>query len=150
MEEWYPHVTVATVIEEAGRFLMVEERDKASGKLVFNQPAGHVEREEGLMAAALRESLEETAWHIELTGLLGIALYSSPLNDTTYMRTTFIGTAIECKKDVSLDPDIHEVHWLDYESILANSVKMRSPLVIDSIERYRAGIRYPLEFIYGP
>ncbi|MEM8661127.1 MAG: hypothetical protein AAGF35_09605 [Pseudomonadota bacterium] len=66
------------------------------------------------------------------------------------MRTTFIGTAIECKKDVSLDPDIHEVHWLDYESILANSVKMRSPLVIDSIERYRAGIRYPLEFIYGP
>ncbi|MEM8561028.1 MAG: NUDIX hydrolase [Pseudomonadota bacterium] len=150
MAAWYPHVTVATVIEDAGRFLMVEERDKTSGRLVFNQPAGHVERNEDLMAAALRETLEETAWHVELTGVLGIAMYSSPSNGTTYMRTTFIGTAIEYDVDSSLDPDIYQVHWLDYESLLANSDRMRSPLVIESVDRYRAGVRYPLEFIYGP
>ncbi|MBV8341974.1 MAG: NUDIX hydrolase, partial [Gammaproteobacteria bacterium] len=37
-----PKVTVAAVIELSGRFLMVEER--VNRRLLFNQPAGHVER----------------------------------------------------------------------------------------------------------
>jgi hypothetical protein len=37
-----PDVTVAAVVETAGRFLLVEER--INRRRVFNQPAGHVER----------------------------------------------------------------------------------------------------------
>ena len=55
-----PHVTVATIIEDNGRFLMVEEL--AEGRAVFNQPAGHLEADESLIQAALRETLEETGW----------------------------------------------------------------------------------------
>ncbi len=62
MSTWTPRVTVATVIEREGRYLLVEERDKSTGKLVYNQPAGHLEQGESLAQAALRETREETGW----------------------------------------------------------------------------------------
>jgi 8-oxo-dGTP pyrophosphatase MutT (NUDIX family) len=148
MQEWAPHVTVATVIEDGGRYLMVEERDKFSGELVFNQPAGHLEPNESLAEAALRETLEETGWRIVLGGILGSALYTAPGNQVTYLRTTFLGKPLQRVEGASLDPDIHATHWLDYEAILTNSDRMRSPLVIASIERHRQGICYPLDFVY--
>lgn len=149
MSKWQPHVTVACVVEREGRYLLVEERDKSSGVMVFNQPAGHLESGESLCEAALRETLEETGWHVELTGLLGVALYVAPANGETYCRTTFIARALEPAVGATLDPDIHRVHWLDYESMIAISDKMRSPLVLASIERYRRGERYPLDVIYN-
>lgn len=149
MQEWLPHVTVATVIEDGGRYLLVEERDKFSGELVFNQPAGHLEPNESLGQAALRETLEETGWQVELCGILGVALYTAPGNQVTYVRTTFLATPVQLEDGATLDPDIHATHWLDYEAILANSDRMRSPLVIASIEQHRQGICYPLGLIYS-
>ena len=58
---WTPHVTVASVIEQHGHFLLVQERE--SGRTVLNQPAGHLEDGESLVAAVIRETLEETGWH---------------------------------------------------------------------------------------
>ena len=148
MSDWAPHATVATVIEDDGRYLLVEERDKFSGELVFNQPAGHLEPNESLVEAAVRETLEETGWCIELSGVLGIALYTAPGNQVTYLRTTFVGKPICRAEGAKLDPDIHAIHWLDYEEILSNSDRMRSPLVIASIERYRRDTIYPVDFIF--
>ena len=148
MQVWTPHVTVATVIEDRGRYLLVEERDKFSGALVFNQPAGHLEQGETLAAAALRETMEETGWEMELLGILGIALYTAPGNLVTYCRTTFVGRPLRQACASPPDPDIHATHWLDYEAIVANSARMRSPLVVASIEQHRLGICYPLDLIY--
>ena len=149
MSQWIPHITVASVIERDGQYLMVEERDKTTGKLVFNQPAGHLEEGETLVAAARRETLEETGWIIEITAIVGIALYTAPGNGVTYYRTTFLGTPLKAVANAVLEPDIHAVHWLDYEAILTNSAKMRSPLVLAAIEQQRRGIRYPLDLIYS-
>ena len=149
MTAWQPHVTVATVIASGGRYLLVEERDKHSGELVFNQPAGHLEQGETLAAAALRETLEETGWEVRLQGILGVALYTAPANDVTYYRTTFLAAPIGPVADAILDADIHAVHWLDYEAIRANSARMRSPLVLASIELHRRDICYPLDLIYS-
>jgi ADP-ribose pyrophosphatase YjhB (NUDIX family) len=149
MGTWAPHVTVATVIEQEGRYLLVEERDKSSGAMVFNQPAGHLEKSESLQEAALRETREETAWHVELLGILGTALYTAPGNGVTYYRTTFLARPLAPIKDATVDPDIHAVHWMDYEEILARSDRMRSPLVLASIKRHREGLCYPLDMIYG-
>lgn len=150
MQDWAPHVTVATVIEERGRYLLVEERDKFNGELVFNQPAGHLEPAETLADAALRETLEETGWEIELLGILGTALYTAPGNVITYYRTTFLGKPLRRVHATPPDPDIHAIHWLDYEAIVANSARMRSPLVLASIARHRRGLCYPLDLIYSP
>ena len=149
MSDWAPHVTVATVIQRDGKYLMVEERDKNSGELVFNQPAGHLENGETLTAAALRETLEETGWLVELQGVLGIALYTAPGNGITYYRTTFLAKPLRLVENPELDPDIHAVHWLDYESIRANSARMRSPLVLAAIEQQRRGIVSSLDLIYS-
>ena len=149
MRDWVPHVTVATVIEDSGRYLMVEERDNVSGELVFNQPAGHLEAAESLPAAALRETLEETGWEITLVCVQGIALYTAPAKQITYCRTTFLGKPRRQVASAVLDTDIHATHWLDYEAILASSAKMRSPLVLASIEQHRRGVCYPLDLIYS-
>ena len=149
MSDRAPRVTVATVVEREGLYLLVEERDKSSGAMVFNQPAGHLEAGETLLEAALRETLEETAWQVQLQGVLGIALYTAPTNGVTYCRTTFLATPVAELENATLDPDIHKTHWLDYEAILGRSARMRSPLVIASIERHRRGILYPLDLIYG-
>ncbi len=147
MAQWPPHITVATVVFSADKYLMVEERDKVTGELVFNQPAGHLEPGESISEAALRETREETGWEVELTGLLGLALYHAP-NDFVYYRTTFLARPVATLENQCIDPDIDAVHWLSYEEILANSDRMRSPLVIDAIEQYRKGLSSPLELIY--
>jgi 8-oxo-dGTP pyrophosphatase MutT (NUDIX family) len=146
MKTWYPHVTVASVIEREGRFLLVEE-DTAEGR-VFNQPAGHLEPGESLTEAAVRETLEETGHRVRLDGILGMALYTSPANGVTYHRTTFFGASLDTVEDRELDAEIVAVHWLGLAEIRKQSDRMRSPLVLASIEQYLAGQRWPLDLIY--
>jgi 8-oxo-dGTP pyrophosphatase MutT (NUDIX family) len=150
MAQWTPHATVACVVEKNGKYLMVEEVDKMTGKLVFNQPAGHVEDGESLQEAALRETLEETGWRIELVGVLGLVLYRAPKGGVTYFRTSFVARPVANLEDAVLDPDIHAVHWLSYEEVLERSARMRSPVALAVIERHRQGICYPLELIHSP
>lgn len=143
---WLPHVTVATVIERDDKYLMVEER--SNGKLVYNQPAGHLDPNETLQQAAVRETYEETGWKIALQGVVGLALYHSPHNQVTYHRSTFYAQAVSFDETAVLDEGIERALWMTYEDILAESDKMRSTLVIKAIEHYRNGHRYPLSMIY--
>lgn len=146
MNTWYAHATVATVVERHQRFLLVYEN--ADGCSVYNQPAGHLEQNESLIEAAVRETLEETRWTVEPTHVLGISLYQSPGNQVTYLRTTFIARAITENIQLSLDSDIIAPVWLSYKEILQHRQQLRSPLVLRDIEQYRAGIRYPLDILF--
>ncbi|MBQ0831421.1 NUDIX hydrolase [Marinobacter sp.] len=142
---WTPHATVAVVVEDAhGRFLMVEER--SSGRIVFNQPAGHVEEDEAILDAVKREALEETGWDVEPEHFLGLYTYKAPANGVTYYRFCFIGKAREHITD-ELDTGIIAAHWLSLEDIRQLGDKLRSPLVVKSIEDYRSGRCYPLDVI---
>ncbi len=87
--DWQPHITVATIIEDQGRFLLVEELKGEGGRAVLNQPAGHLDPNETLGQAAVRETLEETGWDVELTGVVGLYLYTAPSNGVTYQRVCF-------------------------------------------------------------
>lgn len=143
---WHPHTTVACIVERDGRFLMVEELDQ--GKTVFNQPAGHLDENETLYAAALRETLEETAWEVELTSFLGTYQYYSHHNGITYIRHCFIALPIKHYPERTLDKDIIAAHWLSAEEILAFDFNARSPIVSKVLQDYLSGQRYPLSLIY--
>ena len=145
-DDWYAHVTVATVIEREGRFLLVEE--EAPEGLVINQPAGHLDPGESLVEAAHRETLEETGCEVSIEGLVGIAQYTAPANGVTYMRTTFHGSLIRELEDAQLDKGIVRTLWMTAAEMRADSDRMRSPLVLASVEQYLAGQRWPLELIY--
>ena len=99
--DWKPHITVATIVEDNGRFLMVEEHK--AGRNVLNQPAGHLDPNETLTEAAVRETLEETGWDVEPTGVLGIYLYTAPSNGVTYQRVCFIAKPLKHHPDYQLD-----------------------------------------------
>ena len=142
---WAPHVTVATNVERDGRFLLVYE--EADGKQVYNQPAGHLDPNETLQEAAIRETLEETAWHVTLTGVVGVNLYEAPSNGVTYLRTTFIAEALNQDTERSLDTGIIEAVWLTYEEILERRTQLRSPMTLQIIDEYRAGRRFPMDVI---
>lgn len=141
-----PHLTVATVVERDGRLLFVEEL--SGGEAVLNQPAGHVEPGESLVEAAVRETLEETGWHIDITAVLGIALYRSEQSGTTYHRTTFIGEPLHPQRDAELDSGIIAAHWLTPEEARQHTARPRSPLVLHCMDLYLSGSRYPLDLIY--
>lgn len=147
--EWLPHVTVATVIERDGQYLLVEE--VCSGKQVINQPAGHLDPDETLIEAAIRETAEETGWKIEVTSVLGVALYTSPRNGVTYHRTTFIAKAIEEIENATLDDGIIGPVWMTKAEIQTafEQGRLRSPLVLETVEQYEKGDSYSLDMFYG-
>jgi 8-oxo-dGTP pyrophosphatase MutT (NUDIX family) len=134
---WKPDVTVAAVIERGGRFLLVEERIR--GRLVLNQPAGHLEDGEALLDAVVRETLEETAWRFTPESLLGIYQWRSARGHTT-LRFAFTGSVQGYDADRPLDPPIVATHWFAREEIA-----QRTPLVLRCIEDYLAGRRLSLD-----
>ncbi len=140
-----PHVTVATVVENEQRFLMVKEW--AEGRLVYNQPAGHLEKGESILAAARRETLEETGWQIELEHLLGVYQYDSGTEGISFVRFCFSAKPLYIHKDAELDEGIVETCWLAESELQELCHQMRSPLVLKSIEHYLHGPRYPLTAI---
>lgn len=142
---WTPHATVACVVEQNGRFLLVEEI--SHGERVFNQPAGHIEENESIRDAALRETLEETGWQVELKGLIGLYVYTAPQNGVCYHRYCFSASPIE-KVSAQLDQDIISEHWLTIEEIEALGEQLRSPLVLKCIYDFIEKAPAPLEMIY--
>jgi 8-oxo-dGTP pyrophosphatase MutT (NUDIX family) len=142
---WKPRVTVAVVTERQGRFLMVEEN--VGGLPRFNQPAGHLEDRESLLEAAVRECLEETAWHFQPQALVGVYRWRNDQNSDTYLRVTFCGQCLPAQSGRMLDEDIIAAHWLTLEEIRSRSDQLRSPLVLRSIDDYLQHKRYPLELL---
>lgn len=142
-----PHITVATVIEREQRFLMVEEHIGDLGTaLVLNQPAGHLESGESLLEAALRETLEETAWRCEITGLLGIYQYQPRSLPYSFLRVAFTADALE-DTGAALDQGIERAVWLSEAELAQQAGRHRSPMVQQCISDYRRGQRLPLDLL---
>ncbi|MCQ4248465.1 NUDIX hydrolase [Pseudomonas stutzeri] len=142
---WHPHITVATIVEANGRFLMVEE--SKGGRLVLNQPAGHLEPNETLRQAALRETLEETGWTVELSGVVGIYLYTAPSNGVTYQRVCFAATPLTHDPQRTLDEGITSALWMTRDELAAQPERWRSELILRCIDDYLAGQPYDLAIV---
>jgi 8-oxo-dGTP pyrophosphatase MutT (NUDIX family) len=142
---WRPDLTVAAVVERNGRFLFVEER--VGPRLVFNQPAGHVERGEHLIDAAIRETLEETAWTFVPRALVGVYMWDAPDRQRSFLRIAFTGEVHSHDPNRKLDRGIARAIWLTRDELLARSDRLRSPMVLKCVDDYLAQKRYPLELL---
>lgn len=142
---WTPDITVAAVCEKQGRFLLVEETSKSTQKIVFNQPAGHLEPGETILEAVVRETLEETCCHFTPEALVGLYRLEAA-NGKTYIRYTFSGSVTDVDNNYQLDPDITRTHWMTPDKIRSNS-SLRSPIVSNCINDYLSGVRYPLDIL---
>jgi 8-oxo-dGTP pyrophosphatase MutT (NUDIX family) len=140
-----PEITVAGVTENGGRFLVVEER--INRRLVFNQPAGHVEHGESLLTAVIREVREETAWRFLPKALVGVYLWRSPASGVTTMRFAFEGSVADHDSTQPLDHGIVGTHWLSRSDLLEREDRLRSPLVMRCVEDYLGGQRLPLDSV---
>lgn len=142
---WKPNVTVAAVIERDGRFLLVEEETPEG--LRFNQPAGHLEEGESLVEASIREALEETAHHFVPEYLVGVYQWPRPQGDITYLRFAFGGEVKGEEVGRALDAGIVRPLWMTRDELLATRDRHRSPLILQCVDDWIAGRRYPLELI---
>ncbi len=142
---WKPHVTVAAVIEQDQRFLLVEEQ--TPNGLQFNQPAGHLEQGEDLIAAVKREVLEETAWQFEPEYVVGIQLWRKNPGSPSFLRVCFSGRCHSHNPEQPLDDGIVAAPWLTLDQIKAERHRLRSPLVLTSIDEYLSGQRHPLSLL---
>ncbi len=124
---------------------MVQE--KADGALVFNQPAGHVEVGEDLVSAAVRETYEETGWHVRIESLIGIYSHMQKTNGVHYLRHCFLASPKEQFSSTPPDCDIVRALWLTHDELISVSDQLRSPLVLRAITDYARGDKYPLGLI---
>ena len=141
---WKPNVTVAAVLEQEGKFLLVEEDQQDLG-VQLNQPAGHLEPSESIIQGCVREVLEETAYTFQPQWLIGIYQWHSTATDTTYLRFALSGFVTEFDANQKLDVGILRASWFDLEEIQRRKSHHRSPLVLRCIEDYLAGKRYSLD-----
>lgn len=140
---WKPHVTVATIVEREDRFLMVEESIR--GRLLLNQPAGHLEPDETLTEAARRETFEESGWEVTLTALLSIQQWNCPESARQFVRFCFAGDTLRHHPETTLDVGVVRALWLTRDEVVAATDRLRSPLVLTSIDDWINGPRLPLD-----
>lgn len=150
MNRFLPHVTVAAVVTDRERFLLVEERNRLrpdATVTVFNQPAGHLEADESLINAVHRETLEESGWEIALEGYLGLYINTAP-NGEVYHSHTFLARPVR-RISETLDEGIIRADWYSLTDIQALECqgRLRSPLVLRRIHDALEGRLYPLTLI---
>jgi 8-oxo-dGTP pyrophosphatase MutT (NUDIX family) len=142
---WKPDVTVAAVIERDGQFLVVEER--AGGRVVINQPAGHLECGESFLAAVARETLEETGWTFVPEHVVGLYVWQPEHLARTFLRVAFCGRLEGHDPARPLDHGILRTRWLDRAQLESAAARHRSPLVLRCVDDYLAGVRHPLALL---
>lgn len=143
---WQPDVTVATVVVRDGRLLVVEER--AHGRLVLNQPAGHLEPDETLQQAALRETREETGWDVRLTAFVGAYQWKAEETGRHYLRFAFAAEPVHHDPARPLDEGIVGTHWFTPAELQQAQPRHRSPLVWTVVQDFLGGRRYPLDMLH--
>jgi ADP-ribose pyrophosphatase YjhB (NUDIX family) len=142
---WKPHATVAAIIERENKFLMVEELIR--GERLFNQPAGHLDPDESLIDAVIRDTQEESAWQFIPEAVTGIYLWKHPGNGETFLRVAVCGSCINHDEQQPLEDGILKAVWKSREELVQDPHKLRSPMVINCIDDYLAGKRYPLDML---
>ena len=140
-------LTVCTVVEHEGYYLMVEER--ATGRALLNQPGGHVEAGESAEAAVLREVMAKTACYVACGELIGVYLWIHPQTRQQYVRIVFAAGYLGCDEERKLDDRIAMRRWMTMDELEKLRNRIRSPVVLRCLHDYRSGRRQSDSLLTG-
>jgi 8-oxo-dGTP pyrophosphatase MutT (NUDIX family) len=144
----YPtDLTVAAVVEDDGRYLLVEEH--AMGQVVLNQPGGHIEAGESPEEAVIRETLEETGCDVACGELIGVYLWIHPQTRQQFLRIIYAAQFLSCDESRQLDHSIVGRRWLTRADLEKRRNTLRSPVVLRCIHDYEAGKRQADNLLTG-
>ena len=102
------------LVTKNNKILMVREaKKKCYGQ--WNFPAGHVEENETLMEAAIREVYEETGCKVKLTGVLPIISVKMDDGEVRLM-IRFVADIVEENIKFN-EEEILDVQWLDIDEV---------------------------------
>lgn len=108
----YPGVTVVVVEEE--RVLLGRRSLQTGWGDHWCLPGGHIEFDEDFLTAGLRETLEETGVHVEITGLLSVVS-----NFWHHIDSTFV--AVLLARPIHGQPtrnsEMSEVAWFEWTAL---------------------------------
>lgn len=138
-------IYVSSIIEKENKFLLIREAKKQCyGK--WNFPSGHVEENEYITDAAIREVKEETNLDIKLKGL--ISVYNN-MFEGTFSISFIFASEIENDSGFKFNEDeILEIKWFSFEDIKEMKKELRdADYIIDSIEKYNNKDIKPLNTI---
>ena len=85
----------------------------------------------------------DDGWHVRPTHLVGIYTWADPGNGVTFVRFAYAARAESHDAARPLDEGIVRALWLTYEELAARGAEHRSPLVLQCVEDYRAGQKWP-------
>jgi ADP-ribose pyrophosphatase YjhB (NUDIX family) len=144
----YPtDLTVSAVVEHEGRYLLVEEL--ATGRVVFNQPGGHIEAGESPEEAVIREVLEETGCDVACGELIGVYLWIHPQTRQQFLRLVFVAEYLRCDAGRALDEGIIARHWMTRAELEERRQALRSPAVLRCVHDFEAGKRQADNLLSG-
>ena len=144
----YPtDLTVSAVIEDNGRYLLIEEY--SMGEVVLNQPGGHIESGESPEEAVVREVQEETGCDVSCGELIGVYLWIHPQTRQQFLRLVYVADFVSCDESLPLDHSIVSRQWLTRADIEARRNSLRSPAVLRCVHDYEAGRREADTLIAG-
>lgn len=144
----YPtDLTVAAVVEDDGRYLLVEEH--AMGQVVLNQPGGHIEAGESPEEAVIREVLEETGCDIACGELIGVYLWIHPQTRQQFLRIVYAAKFLACDESRQLDHSIVARRWQTRADLEERRATLRTPVVLRCIHDYEAGKRQADNLLSG-
>lgn len=124
------HLFVLAVVPFRDRYLVVEERDGT-----FYLPAGKVELGEDLVAACIRETVEEAGIVIAVRGLLGFD--HEALAGRARLRFTFVGDPVSGALKATADRHGRGARWVTPAELA--SLPLRHREVLRWIELHASG-----------
>jgi ADP-ribose pyrophosphatase YjhB (NUDIX family) len=140
-------LVASTAVIKDGRLLMIKEHKNEAGP-TWNFPSGHVEPGEDLIAAARRETREETGLDVKVLESAGLFQF---ISRTGHPVILFQFTAEIAGGSIELEEGITEYSWFTAREILdMNESTLREPGAIrqiaNSILKHKS---FPLSFFHN-
>ncbi|MEM5829636.1 MAG: NUDIX hydrolase [Candidatus Aenigmatarchaeota archaeon] len=126
--------TVDIIIEKGSKIVLIK-RKKEPFKDKWVLPGGHVEENETVEEAAIREAKEETSLDVKLKGILGV--YSDPKRDPRYLTISTVFIVKPLSKKIKAGSDAAKVEWIDVRKIDWNNLGFDHLKILKDYLKYK-------------